>query len=308
MKPKRSKSQAGVVVGRFQTPDLHGSHIDLLRSVIEEHDKVIIFLGLSPLKATFNNPLDFESRKGMILEKFPEVTILYIKDMKSDIVWSKRLDEMIKDVLGPTHTATLYGGRDSFLEHYMGKFPTQELESNRFISATEIRDKISTTVKHTADWRAGVVWATQNDYPSVMVPIDVAILNEDETECLFGRKEHETEYRFIGGFSDPKLDKTFEQTVKREVQEETGLEISPPVYIGSAFIDDWRYKYERNKVITIFYKSKRLHGMVKPDDDIVEARWLPVNSKETRSLLLKAHQQLYDMLSDNLKGGKANEK
>ena len=304
MKLKRDKSEVGVVVGRFQTPELHGPHIDLIRSVIDNHDKVIIFLGLSPLKATFNNPLDFESRKGMIAEKFPEAIILYIKDQRSDEVWSKMLDEMIKDNIGPRHVPTLYGGRDSFILHYKGRYKTEELESDRIVSATEIREKISAKVKHTADWRAGVVWATQNTFPSVMATIDIAILNDDESECLFGRKEHESHYRFIGGFSDPVSDKMYEQTVKREVAEETGLEISDPIYIGSSFIDDWRYRYEKDKIITLFFKCRKVFGAVQANDDIVEARWLPITgTNNTRSMLGVPHQHLYDMLLSDLEKG-----
>jgi bifunctional NMN adenylyltransferase/nudix hydrolase len=52
-------------------PELHDAHKDLIETVCDKHDKVIIFLGLSPLMVTRENPLDFESRKQMILEQFP---------------------------------------------------------------------------------------------------------------------------------------------------------------------------------------------------------------------------------------------
>ena len=71
MKTKEVRADVGVLVGRFQVPNLHPGHIELIQSVCEAHSKVLIFLGLAPTKATRNNPLDFESRKHMILEKFP---------------------------------------------------------------------------------------------------------------------------------------------------------------------------------------------------------------------------------------------
>ena len=33
--------------------------------------------------------------------------------------------------------------------------------------------------------------------------------------------------------------------------EETGLEVSNPIYIGSTIIDDWRYRAENDKIITL---------------------------------------------------------
>jgi len=307
-KKEEAMAEVGVIVGRFQCPQLHACHIDLIRYVIGRHSQTVIFLGLSPIKATWNNPLDFESRKGMILKEFPEVTVLYIKDQKSDNVWSDNLDEQIGDIIGPHHTAVLYGGRDSFIEHYVGNNDCLELESDRVLSATEIRGKISKKVMHTADFRAGVTWATQNRYQNVLPTVDMAILNEDATEILLGRKKNEEEYRYIGGFTDPRLDKCYEDAAKREIYEETNLKVSPPEYLGSAFIDDWRYRYEKEKIITLLFKCKRLHGIVEAKDDIVECRWFPlwVEGVVGHALiplnipLLESHQLLHAILIADL--------
>ena len=312
MKEKQDAlTEVGVIVGRFQCPELHACHIDLIRYVVERHEQTIIFLGLSPIKATWNNPLDFESRKGMVLEKFPEVTVLYIKDQKSDIVWSNTLDEMIGDIIGPHHSATLYGGRDSFIEHYTGKRECLELESNRILSATEIRGKISKKVMHTSDFRAGVTWATQNRYQNVLPTVDMAILdglNKTPSEILLGRKKNEEEYRYIGGFTDPRLDKCYEDAAKREIYEETNLEVTPPVYIGSAFIDDWRYRYEKEKIITLLFKCRKMFGIVEAKDDIVECRWFHLwdGVDDNKVLIpaklpiLKSHEILHAILIANL--------
>ncbi len=91
----------GVIIARFQVHELHEGHIDLIKNVCSEHEKVIIFLGLSPCMVTQNNPLDFESRKQMILDKFPSVNVLYIKDQEEDKNWSKELDEKINDLIFP---------------------------------------------------------------------------------------------------------------------------------------------------------------------------------------------------------------
>ena len=40
-------ADVGVLVGRFQVHKLHQAHLDLIRYVIERHDRVLIFLGTS---------------------------------------------------------------------------------------------------------------------------------------------------------------------------------------------------------------------------------------------------------------------
>ncbi len=84
MKQSQMQYDVGVIVGRFQVPDLHQAHRDLIEKVISQHQKTIIFLGLSPCKSTRNNPLDFEARKNMILDSYPDVIVLYIDDIPCD--------------------------------------------------------------------------------------------------------------------------------------------------------------------------------------------------------------------------------
>src|SRR5579859_5244904 len=91
----------GVIVGRFQVHELHDAHKTLINEVLERHDKVIVFLGLSPLMNTQENPLDFQARKQMLLAEFPSLNILYIKDRNSDELWSKDLDAKISDLITP---------------------------------------------------------------------------------------------------------------------------------------------------------------------------------------------------------------
>ena len=253
------KADVAVIAARFQVHELHSAHEDLIKSVCNEHDKVIIFLGLSPLMVTQNNPLDFESRKQMILKQFPEVNVLYIKDVNNDEAWSERLDEQISDIVSPNQSVVLYGSRDSFIDHYSGKFNTIELQQETFISGTEIRKSIGRKVKNTPAFRAGVIWAAYNQYPKVYATVDVAILDEDEKRLLLARKPFEKLYRFVGGFADPKSS-SYEEDARREVAEEAGIEITDPQYVGSYYIDDWRYRSEVDKIKTLFFKARIMFG------------------------------------------------
>lgn len=288
----------GVIIARFQVHELHPAHIDLIESVCKEHPKVIIFLGLSPVLGTQNNPLDFEARKQMILDKFPNVNVLYIKDQQSDEKWSSELDEKIKDVIGPNQSVVLYGSRDSFIKYYLGKYPTQELIQEIFISGSEIRRTISKSVKNSPEFRAGVIWGSWNQYPKCFPTVDIAIFNEDETRILLARKPKETLYRFVGGFADPKST-SYEEDAKREVQEETGLIIDNVKYIGSTIIDDFRYRKEVDKIKTLFFKGFITSGQPKANDDICEVKFFDIN-KLNESDIMPEHKPLLKMLQKHL--------
>lgn len=274
MRIKEDSYDVGVIVGRFQVPDLHKAHKALIQHVCSAHHKVIIFLGLSPLMVTQENPLDFEARKQMILEVFPDVIVLYAKDLGSDEVWSKRLDEQIQDVVTPSQTVLLYGGRDSFIEHYTTKkYPTRELEQDVWVSGAEIRKAISRrSVKASPDFRAGVVWASLSRFPTAYPCVDVAIFNEDYTKLLLGRKPEQKKFQLIGGFADP-TSPSYEADARREAQEEAGIEITDPVYVASQLVDDWRYEKEVDKIKSLLFIAKMMYGSPRPDDDIAEVRW-----------------------------------
>lgn len=298
MLEKTVKTDVGVIIARFQSHELSEGHKNLIKSVQERHDHVIIFLGLSPLRNTLRNPLDFKSRQKMIWESFPDVDVLYADDQSSDAVWSAKLDAQIAKFTKPGHTATLYGSRDSFIEHYKGKRPTCELEPDTFVSATQIRKQISISYPPTKDFRAGMIAATANRYPICYQTVDVAILNEKD-EILLVMKPNESLWRFPGGFSDSKS-KSLEDDAKREVMEETGVEVDEVQYIGSTLVDDWRYRSEVDKIKTAFFKVKYIFGRPEGKDDVAFAKWFKL-SELTVMDIVPEHIPLLTMLKNNLK-------
>ena len=288
----------GVIVGRFQVPELHEAHMDIIRSVCEKHKKVIIFLGLSPLLVTTRNPLDFESRKRMILAEFPQVNVLYAKDCHSDEIWVRRLDEQIKDVVSPNQSVILYGGRDSFIKHYTphGKFPTRELEQTRWISGTEMRKSISKTVRSSPDFRAGVIWAAWNQFPKTITTVDVAVFKDGK--ILLVRKPLEDKWRLIGGFSDPQSN-TFEQDARREVDEETSVSITDPVYVGSFKIDDWRYRNEVDQIKSLLFMADYMYGAPRASDDVAEVGWFDFYNL-AQDTIVPEHREMIEYLSQKV--------
>lgn len=300
MEEVKKKYDIGVIIGRFQLHELHEAHFEMVSEVIKRHDKTILFLGVSPTLCTQRNPLDFLSRKVMFEEAFGnQISVIQpLHDKKSDTVWSNQVDSKIREVF-PLGSVVLYGSRDSFIPHYHGKFDVIELIPSSIVSATEIRKSVSKKVQRSTEFRAGVIYACYNSYPIVHPTIDVAITNEDETKVLLGRKKDEVEFRFIGGFADV-TDESFEQTVKREAYEETGLEVDAITYIASDKVKDWRYRSTTDRsIMTTFFKAKKIFGAEKANDDIVELKWFDIATLEVKDVVPE-HGRLLGKLRINL--------
>lgn len=292
-----NENAIGVICARFQVAELTSGHKEILEFVLNKnHNQNVIVLGVAPTRATKHNPLDFYSRCKMLEEAYPgKFTILYIKDEPDDKLWSKHLDEMIEDIRS-NREVILYGSRDSFINHYHGKFKTEEYEQRVFISGTEQRLNAGKQIKGTKEWRQGCVYATQNRYDIVFPTVDCAIFDDDNLEYVWlAKKEKETKLRFVGGFATPK-DNSFEITAKREAQEETNFECSIISFIGSTKIDDWRYASENDKIITSLFAMKRVFGTPKAQDDICELHKVKL-SEITKSDLVNEHGVLLDMLN-----------
>ncbi len=304
MQIKTTTYNVAAIVGRFQTDTLHQAHKDLIQTVLNNHPKVLIFLGVSPTKGTINNPLPFAPRRQMILEtfphdKYPNLYVGYISDLPSDEEWSKRLDTLVKEQLEAGEKAVLYGSRESFLGAYKGKLPTLELVSESQISGTEIRKRISEVPQSHPMFRAGAIWAAYQRYPVAFGTVDIAVVNKKDGQILMARKESEKKYRFVGGFADPESD-SYEDDARRELSEETGLTVASLKYVGSKKINDWRYKGEKDKIKTHLYIGYYTHGCARPNDDIFETRWFQFDEIDL-SLVEPIHHDIYRMVAVYLK-------
>jgi bifunctional NMN adenylyltransferase/nudix hydrolase len=275
MERKDQKSDVGVIIGRFQVPRLHEGHVELIETVKKDCGRVIIVVGLSPLKATKRNTLDYAARKAMLEEKFPDVLVVYIDDMPNDKAWSKKLDKLIDGNTAPGAKITLYGSRDAFIGHYSGKFPVVELLQRTYISGTAVRDQIAHQTAKNEQFREGAFWATQNQYSNPVCTVDIAIVDGDR--LLLGHKKDDTGFRFVGGFID--CGETAEHAAAREVVEETGLDVGGEAglrYVSSCVIEDWRYRGEDRNILTFLYVVPKIFGRPEPGDDIDSLEWFEI--------------------------------
>lgn len=298
MKTVNESAEVGAIVARFQVPELHEEHKALIQRVVNTHPRVLVILGLAAdaCKCTYNNPLDFPTRKAMVEKEFPTAEVLYIKDVGNDEIWSRDLDRIIASQIGPNQNVVLYGGRDSFVPHYKGKFGTEELVPSKYISGREIRKNVGIKSKATPQFREGVIWAVENQWPSVLPTVDVAILNRNTAEVLLCRKPNQKPLRFVGGFASPNSD-CYEDDAKRETIEETHLECENFQYVGSAKIKDWRFEGERNKIKTILFTCDYTTGTPVADDDIAEVQWMHWGNL-TEEMFVEEHKVLFRMFKE----------
>jgi len=272
----------GVIVGRFQVNELHDGHLELFSQVSKLHERVIVFIGVPRTVPTKRNPLDFEVRKKMIQHDYPDFIVLPLRDEKTDQYWSTQLDSAISSVTQFDSQVTLYGGRDSFVPHYFGKHQVHQLDIPSPVSGTDIREKLSNHVMESKEFRAGAIYAVYNQFPRTLMTVDVAILqrksDHDPTiRVLLGRKPGETLYRFVGGFVE--MGQTLEDTVRKEVYEETNLDIYSVEFIKSFKVNDWRYKQDTDAAITTsLFVGWAVSQAAKAGDDIEEVKWFDSNN------------------------------
>lgn len=143
------------------------------------------------------------------------------------------------------------------------------------------------------------------DYPRPALTTDCVLFCLDEKEGLSvllierGGEPYKGCWAFPGGFLE--MDETVRQGAVRELEEETGLAMSP---------DDLRLRElgcysavdrdPRGRVITIAFYALVEKGEVKGSDDASDARWFPVSSLP--SLAFDHDMILADALS-RLKSG-----
>lgn len=267
----------GVIIARFQSPYLHEGHKSIIESVKQKHNTVVVVLGVSPVRGSKRNPLNFHTRERMVKKEYTDIVVLPLSDHPLDRKWSQNLDILLADTF-PGSRFVLYGSRDSFKSYYSGSNETVDLPENGDHSATTIREQISDKVMDSEEFRTGIIYAYANMYPKVYPTVDIAVFQNERTEILLGRKDIDNKWRLLGGFSDP-TDDSFEAAAARELREECGDIVTTPMqYEGSFRVADWRYKNETDKIITTLFSTDYISGFPQGSDDIAEVKWFTLDT------------------------------
>lgn len=271
-------NELGVVVGRFQVPRLHAGHKRLLDLVFARHKRVLVLLACPAWQGGNKDPLDYFTRKVMILEAYPNAFISYIQDEQSDERWSTRVDSTIRELF-PFGDVTLYGGRDGFTRFYSGQFPTVETMEDPSIeqeTGTQLRERAAALPIAAEAFRTGVIYNAANIPNFPIQCVDAAIIRREpnrNSQILLIQKSNETYWRFPGGHLDGN-DISLEAAVNREAREETGVEVGKPVYITSECgIPDWRALKGGIAVSSALFYLPYIYGAPRSGDDAAKIDW-----------------------------------
>lgn len=288
----------GVVIGRFQVPELHLGHLYLINFAREKSDTLLILIGTTQALPSRRNPLDFSVREAMVKKAFPDARVAALPDHPSDTEWSMLVDRVIEKEF-PFCEAILFGSRDSFRGHYSGKFPTVNVPEMLFQSGTIIRRN---TGNGNVDkqFLSGMIYA-QNCRPDISYQaVDIAVIDHENRKVLMGKKKNDDRgWRFIGGFVDPH-DMSLEGAAMRELREEAGrVDCHELTYLGSIRIADYRYSCEGDKIMTAFFLTYRLSGRATAGDDMDELAWVPI--EYCQDAVVEEHNPLAKRLVEYLK-------
>lgn len=290
-----AKKGTGIIVGRFQVVELNKVHKKLIAKVVRRHQKVGVFLCSNPAPSD-QNPIDLLFRFDLVEETYGDkLDVFEMPDLPDDRIWSQELDRRILE-LRPEGSVTIYGTRLGFTERYSGRYSTEILEAPEDDIPELLDMNIGWDIK---SFRAGMIFASIRRFPTVYPTVDIAVVNEEMSEVLLARKENETKFRFPGGFSDPS-DENFEMAAIRELMEECGdIQVDNLIYLGSAQVDDWRYRNAIDGIITHLYACTYVQGEPEASDDIAEVKWFPVK-KLREDTFVQEHRALWLMLKSFL--------
>ncbi len=289
------QARVGVVIGRFQIPELHEGHLQLLEYVSARHEQLLILVGYDTVRFNTANPFPYEMRIAMLKSIYPDAEVLPLKDSPIHPEhWSSTVDAIVAEV-EQGGGAVLYGSRDSFIPQYSGTYETCEVPAFKTFSATEVRNELGRELINDPMFRRGWLAAIHQQYTVTDSTVDAAIYKADFSEVLLGRRGEGSPLRFFGGFVDPN-DDSYEMAVVRERTEEVlGIKVRGPVYIGSERINDPRYRNTDYGIMTAFFGMEYVSGSARAGDDMGLAEWAPL-VPELLPQVSPTHRGLYEML------------
>jgi 8-oxo-dGTP diphosphatase len=115
-------------------------------------------------------------------------------------------------------------------------------------------------------------------YYAQSAPAASALVVDDAGRVLLARRAFEPDaglWDLVGGFleeSESPLD-----GMRREVLEETSLEVEPGAFLGS-FLDTYGGGDEAASVLNLVWEARIVSGEPRPADDVAELRWFPLDA------------------------------
>ncbi len=292
----------GVVVARLQVDDIHEGHHYVIQQVDENHGKIIIFLGVPYFVGNLENPLDFNTRKLMVQQDYPNAVIMSLPDQETNPRWASELDRRVREVFPESHGDVLmYGSRDSFIPSYKkggGEFDSTELKQLGTYTGTDIRKKISERSIGTRDFRYGCIYTAYNTPARIMpavyiIPSKSNPVDGEDDKILLAKKFFDTKYRFIGAIVKGDGD-TLESMGKSILSKKIGsMETDKFEYLFSSNLNDWRVRGSRDTIMATVFETKLLYGHPQPYNGYEEVREFAIKDLR-KELMIESHQPLLE--------------
>jgi bifunctional NMN adenylyltransferase/nudix hydrolase len=290
----------GIIVGRFQVAELHEGHQHLIDYARHENDEVAIVLGQGAALLSGRNPLPPLVRTRVIQDQYPGVKVFEHYDHPSDLDWSTNLDTLLTEEF-PQATLRLYASRDSFIPHYRGALPVITVPELEGLNGTLKRAELYDTCDWSRPFREGMI-AAQHLRPALSYQtVDIAVVRHATGELLLGQKTTDGgKWRLVGGFVDA-TDESLEGAALRELKEEAGNVLTHEVtYLGSYRIDDWRYRGEKDKILTSLFLTYHMGGVPSAGDDLAKVEWHALEGFDIETIV-ESHRPLVKRVLDALK-------
>ena len=112
-------------------------------------------------------------------------------------------------------------------------------------------------------------------------PTACALIRDDQGRILLARRAGDPGaglWDLLGGFLDEGEEPV--EALRRELREETGLEIEPGEFLGG--IPD-RYGEEGHWTVNLYWEARLGAGEPEPADDVAELAWFPADALPPRA-------------------------
>jgi bifunctional NMN adenylyltransferase/nudix hydrolase len=294
----------GVVIARFQVPELHAGHKALIQTAADNSDALLMLLGVSPLDGkTLENPLLFTQRCH-VLDCHPPVNVnrkmeawpLPLYDMPDNASWSAQVDKIISSMFPGFEPTIFIGPTSKVIDCYNGTAKIEVIAHHDARCGTDVRGAIIQS--ENPEFIKGQIYALGQQFPTAYQCVDLALMRNNR-EVLLIQRADTGKWCLPGGFVDPALDTSLEHAAKRELLEETGLSVEGDLrYATSTIINDWRYR-GRDKIMSALFVGDYAFGHPRKSDEVSDSKWLDIFSSGTaivdpcHELFIRKLQTLY---------------
>ena len=292
----------GVLIGRFQVPEMHEGHRFIVRQMLEQCDQVLILFGSANRTRSVKNPFTYGERRISARKLFPTILTAPLNDyLYNDSQWMADVAATIETARGQVsydfekHVEVVLYGHHKDGNDYLKWFPQYEyvnINSDIDISGTEVRNSFMHLLPDNVQADARYFAKERETFKNYPYPDSLNICCGDAVvECLghillIKRKftPGAGNWALPGGHKN--TNETFLQCALRELKEETNIRVPEPVLLGS--IKSTRLFDNPKRSSGIPKLTLAVHMVLKPNadgslpranglDDAAETSWVPIS-------------------------------